>query len=139
MAVTDIAHVLLLSDDIDATRDFWCRTLGLEQGERPALAFPGYWLYADGRPCVHIADRARYHAHAETIGLPAPASGAPGERIDHIAFSETDYAAASARLAHEHVEPVRNEVPGAGLRQLFFADPAGVRIEVNVTEPCGQR
>lgn len=139
MGVTDIAHVLLLSDDIDATRDFWCRTLGLEQGERPPLAFPGYWLYADGRPCVHIADRARYHAHAETIGLAAPAGGAPGDRIDHIAFSETDYAAASARLELDDVEPVRNEVPGAGLRQLFFADPAGVRIEVNVTEPCGQR
>jgi catechol 2,3-dioxygenase-like lactoylglutathione lyase family enzyme len=139
MGVTDIAHVLLLSDDIDATRDFWCRTLGLEPGERPPLAFPGYWLYAAGRPCVHIADRARYHAHAETIGLPAPAGGAPGEGIDHIAFSETDYAAASARLERDGVEPVRNEVPGAGLRQLFFADPAGVRIEVNVTEPCGQR
>jgi catechol 2,3-dioxygenase-like lactoylglutathione lyase family enzyme len=138
MGVTDIAHVLVLSDDIDETRDFWCATLGLEQGERPPLEFPGYWLYADGRACVHIADRARYHAHAETIGLPAPLAGAPGDRIDHIAFSERDYAAASARLERERVEPIRNEVPAAGLRQLFFEDPAGVRIEVNVMEPCAQ-
>jgi hypothetical protein len=31
------------------------------------------------------------------------------------------------------VETVTNDVPAAGMRQLFFSDPNGVRIELNVT------
>lgn len=134
MAITDIAHVLVLSDDIDATRDFYTRTVGLEVGVRPPLAFPGYWLYADGKPCLHIADRAIYRRHAEAIGLPLPALAGGAHLVDHIAFTATDYEAASGRLERDGVEAVRNTVPGIGMRQLFFQDPEGVRIEVNVFE-----
>jgi catechol 2,3-dioxygenase-like lactoylglutathione lyase family enzyme len=35
--------VLVLSDDIDRTRDFYCDVVGLEVGERPPLEFPGDW------------------------------------------------------------------------------------------------
>ena len=83
MGVTELAHVLVLSDDIDAARDFYCRAVGMTVGERPPLEFPGYWLYAEGKPCLHIADRAIYNAHAARAGL-----GAPDEqtrRVDHIA------------------------------------------------------
>jgi hypothetical protein len=38
--VTSIEHVLVLSDDIERTRDFDCEVVGLEVGERPALEFP---------------------------------------------------------------------------------------------------
>ena len=66
-----VDHFLVLTDDIDATRDFWCDALGLEVGERPPLEFPGYWLYAGGVPCVHVAERSAYEAHSERIGIPA--------------------------------------------------------------------
>ena len=79
---------------------------------------------------MHIADRAIYLAHARAIGLPeSPAAGPP---IDHIAFAASDYEEASARLERGGVSAVRNTVPGVGLRQLFFRDPDGVRIEVGV-------
>jgi catechol 2,3-dioxygenase-like lactoylglutathione lyase family enzyme len=135
VSVERIEHFLLLSDDIDATRDFYCRALGLSTGERPPLAFPGYWLYANGRPLVHIADRGRYGAHAASIGLDVPASGGAAMRIDHIAFTATDYVEAAERLERGGIAATRNAVPAAGLRQLFFADPDGVRIEVNVFDP----
>jgi catechol 2,3-dioxygenase-like lactoylglutathione lyase family enzyme len=135
MGITAIAHVTLLSDDIDATRDFYCATLGLCAGERPPLPFPGHWLYADGAPLLHIADRAVYHEHARSIGLPAPAAAGPP--VDHIAFAASDYEAASARLERRGVAAVRNTVPGVGLRQLFFSDPDGVRIEIGVMEGGG--
>ena len=34
-------------------------------------------------------------------------------------------------------DPVRNDVPGGGPRQLFFFDPDGARVEINipVTDP----
>jgi catechol 2,3-dioxygenase-like lactoylglutathione lyase family enzyme len=133
MGVTALDHILLLSDDIDATRDFYCRALGLTVGVRPPLEFPGYWLYAAGVPCLHVADRRVYSEHAQRIGLGA-AGGAAAGTIDHIAFADCDYAEAAERLDRDGIEAVRNAVPGAGLRQLFFTDCDGVRIEVNVVD-----
>ncbi len=61
MPLTRLDHVLVLTEDIEGTRDFYRDALGLEVGDRPPLEFPGYWLYADGVPCVHVADRDRLH------------------------------------------------------------------------------
>ncbi len=127
MPLRRLDHLLVLTDDLEATRAFYCDVLGLEAGERPPLEFPGYWLYLDGEPCVHIAERAAYEAHATTLGLkstPAP--------IDHVAFAAADYGELAARLDAAGIEAVANDVPAAGLRQLFFTDPNGVRIELNV-------
>jgi catechol 2,3-dioxygenase-like lactoylglutathione lyase family enzyme len=130
VAVLD--HLLVLTDDIDATRDFWCAALGLEVGERPPLEFPGYWLYAQGVPCVHVADRDVYNAHASTLGL-APSEGTRGSGVvDHVAFNASDYDEVSARLERHGVTAVKNTVPAIGMRQLFISDPNGVRIEINV-------
>jgi catechol 2,3-dioxygenase-like lactoylglutathione lyase family enzyme len=125
--MTALDHLLVLTDDIDGTRDFYCGALGLTVGERPPLEFPGYWLYAEGAPCVHVADRGAYTAHSERVGIPA----APAA-VDHIAFAGEEYEEAAARLEREGVEAKTNEVPEVGLRQLFFEDPNGLKIEINV-------
>ena len=130
MASGGLQHLLVLTDDIEGTRDFWCGALRLEEGERPPLEFPGYWLYAGGVPCVHVAERAAYEAHSESIGIPA--SELP---VDHVAFSEEGYDDVVARLERRGIEAAANEVPGAGLRQLFIQDPNGVKVEINVKEP----
>jgi catechol 2,3-dioxygenase-like lactoylglutathione lyase family enzyme len=134
MAVAALDHVLVLSDDIDSSRDFYCATVGVTVGERPPLPFPGYWLYAGGRPCLHIADRRIYNEHAGGMGLRSAAPGC----VDHVAFAATDYGEAEQRLAAAGVAAVRNDVPAAALRQLFFDGPDGVRIEVNVFERRGE-
>ena len=86
---------------------------------RPASFGPDrsgpYWLYLDGVPCIHVAERAAYEAHAASLGL-RPTQ----PPIDHVAFAADDYEELAARLE------------AAGLRQLFLADPNGVRIELNV-------
>jgi catechol 2,3-dioxygenase-like lactoylglutathione lyase family enzyme len=127
MPLTRMEHLLVLTDDIDGTKDFYCRALGLEAGERPPLEFPGHWLYVEGVPCVHIADREAYTAHCERVGIPASPNA-----VDHIAFTGNDYEEAAARLEREGVEATTNAVPGAGLRQLFLEDPNGLKIEINV-------
>jgi catechol 2,3-dioxygenase-like lactoylglutathione lyase family enzyme len=133
MTVGPIEHVLVLSDDIDATRDFYRDVLGLRAGERPPLEFPGYWLYAGDTACVHVAERRPYAAHAAGLGLPVPDHGAGGRGpVDHVAFRAGDWDALVARLARCGVPSVTNTVPG-GPRQVFFEDPNGVRVEVNVT------
>ena len=120
-------HLLVLTDDIDETRDFYSSALGLEVGERPPLEFPGYWLYAEDVPCVHVADRAAYTAHSKRVGIPASA-----EAVDHVAFSGASYEEAIGRLERAGVEVATNAVPAVGLRQLFFQDPNGLKIEINV-------
>jgi catechol 2,3-dioxygenase-like lactoylglutathione lyase family enzyme len=128
MALADLDHVLVLSDDIDRSRDFYCAAVGMTVGARPPLPFPGYWLYAGGRPRLHIADRRIYSDHARGVGLAA----APPACVDHLAFTATDYGEALALLDGAGVEAVPNEVRQAGMRQLFFSSPEGLRIEVNV-------
>ena len=129
MPLRRLDHALVLTDDLEATKAFYSDVLGFEVGERPELPFPGYWLYLDGLACVHVAERAPYEAHAESMGL-RPARGA----IDHLAFAAGDDEALVARLRAAGVDAVVNEVPGAGIRQLFLEDPNGVRIELGVSE-----
>jgi catechol 2,3-dioxygenase-like lactoylglutathione lyase family enzyme len=137
MTLTKMEHVLVLTEDIDATRDFYRDMLGLEVGERPPLEFPGYWLYAEGVPCVHVADREAYAAHSRTLGMPAspPADGTGA--LDHLAFTGDDHEELVGRLERRGIEAKLNTVPGTGMRQLFFRDPNGVKIEINVMPPEG--
>jgi catechol 2,3-dioxygenase-like lactoylglutathione lyase family enzyme len=136
MSVSEMEHVLVLSDDVEATREFYCRVVGLRVGERPPLEFHGYWLYAGESPCLHIAERNGYLTHAASLGL-AISRQPPGTgSVDHIAFTADDYDEIRRRLADDGVRAVPNQVPAAGLRQLFFEDPNGVRVEINVRTPA---
>jgi catechol 2,3-dioxygenase-like lactoylglutathione lyase family enzyme len=137
MPLSKLDHVLVLTEDIEATRDFYRDALGLEVGDRPPLEFPGYWLYAKGVPCVHVADRTAYTAHSQSTGIPASLPGGTGA-LDHLAFSGDDHDEAVARLERSGVEAKRNTVPGIGMRQLFFEDPNGVKIEINVMPAEGE-
>jgi catechol 2,3-dioxygenase-like lactoylglutathione lyase family enzyme len=121
-----LQHVLVLTDDLEATRAFYCDVLGLEAGERPQLPFPGYWLYADGVACVHIAERGPYDAHASGMGLPAK-----GSPVDHVALEADGYEELVERLGAAGVEVTANH-SAAGI-QLFFDDPNGARIELVVS------
>jgi len=137
MSIGALEHVLVLADDIDATRDFYCHVVGLSVGDRPPLAFPGYWLYARadgaGPACVHVAERRAYAAHAAELGLTVPEGDAGLGPVDHIAFQASDYDGLLERLERQGVRAVRNAVPG-GPRQVFIQDPNGVRVEINVSD-----
>ena len=135
MTVRGLEHFLVLADDIDVTRDFYRDVVGLSVGDRPPLAFPGYWLYGgSGAACVHIAERRSYAKHASGLGLPVPVRDPGVGPVDHVAFSDVDWDALMARLSRFAVAAVTNTVPG-GPRQVFIADPNGVRVEINVWDP----
>jgi catechol 2,3-dioxygenase-like lactoylglutathione lyase family enzyme len=133
MTVALLEHVLVLSDDIEATRDFYCGVVGLTVGDRPPLAFPGYWLYAGAgvAACIHVAERGAYAAHVAGLGLSVPERDPGVGPLDHVAFVAEDYDELLSRLERHGVAAVTNAVPG-GPRQVFIEDPNGVRIEINV-------
>jgi len=126
MALRNLNHVLVLVEDLDATRDFYVEVLGLEVGERPPFAFPGYWLYLDEQAVIHLASKDRA-GNGKREGAGADGTGA----IDHIAFEATGLADMTARLEVQGLPVRQREVPGLGLRQLFIQDPNGVTIELN--------
>jgi catechol 2,3-dioxygenase-like lactoylglutathione lyase family enzyme len=130
--LSQLEHYLVLTDDLDRTRDFYAQALGLRVGQRPPLGFPGYWLYAGDVPCIHIAEWNSYRAHSTSAGIPV-SDRAPGTGpLDHIAFNATDCEAVKSKLTAHGVEFAENPVPGARLIQLFLKDPNGVKIEINV-------
>ena len=135
MRVRGLEHVLVLSDDIERTREFYCQVVGLAVGDRPPLAFPGYWLYAGSGSgaCVHIAERRAYAEHAGRLGLEVPVVDPGVGPVDHVAFSAEDWDGLIARLSAVGVPAVTNSVPG-GPRQAFIEDPNGVRVEISVRD-----
>jgi catechol 2,3-dioxygenase-like lactoylglutathione lyase family enzyme len=132
MPLTQLEHYLVLSDDIDGTRDFYCNALGLRVGPRPPLDFLGYWVYLGDVPCIHIADWNSYRAHSQATGIAISVRAAGTGPLDHIAFNAVDYESITARLRSHGIVAAENLVPGIGLRQLFLTDPNGVKIELNI-------
>ncbi|HEX6762493.1 MAG TPA: VOC family protein [Gaiellaceae bacterium] len=126
MPLERLDHALVLTDDVEQTKAFYCDALGLEVGERPPLPFSGYWLYLGGAACLHVADRAGYEVEAARLRL------STGPAVDHVAFAGRDYDEVSARLERAGVPAVENVAAGGALRQLFLSDPNGVRIELNL-------
>ena len=66
MAATGMNHFTVLTDDVPATVGFYRDLLGLTDGPRPPLGFPGAWLYAGGQ-----ADPARRRRPAASELAPA--------------------------------------------------------------------
>jgi len=131
MALNLMEHYLVLTDDIDATRAFYIDILGLEDGLRPPLEFPGYWLYLKGTPVLHNAEWETYTAHSNRLGIPVTTRAEGTGASDHIAFNGMGPVDLIARLEAGSIPFERNDVPHAKLVQLFLNDPNGIKIELN--------
>lgn len=131
MALRQLEHALVLTHDLVATRDFYRDALGLREGPRPDLGFPGFWMYQQEVACLHLAEWGSYTRHAQALGIPvsAPASGTGS--LDHLAFQADDYAAFVANLQARGISAHCHDTPAIGLRQLFLFDPNGVKLEIN--------
>jgi catechol 2,3-dioxygenase-like lactoylglutathione lyase family enzyme len=132
MGLVRLEHLLVLTDDIDATRDWYRDVLGFVEGARPPLAFPGHWLYLGDVACIHIADRAEFAAFVSATGQNVSSTPDGAGPIDHVAFNGEDYDGLVAALESHGVQFIRNTIPGVGIRQLFARDPNGVTVEINV-------
>ena len=128
-----LEHYTIRSLDMEATRDFYCGAIGLRVGKRPALAFPGYWLYCGDTPVVHLVPLADPQAIRGMVNVPAPTNGAKpgGGAVDHVAFRATNVPAMRRRLKGMKIQFEERAQPGGRLHQLFFDDPNGVTVEIN--------
>jgi catechol-2,3-dioxygenase len=106
---------------MDALRAFYVEVVGLEPGPRPPFGSPGHWLYAGGRPVLHLS-------------LATPDEGrstAARTTFDHAAFDCSDRAGFEALLTRRGIPWRTSGVPGTPQVQIFFTDPAGNGVELN--------
>ncbi len=118
-----IDHFLVRAKQVDQMREFFEHVIGLENGPRPDFPFPGYWLYSEGMPLVHLALDSD-DASSEDAGINSPGP------VDHIAFTGEDYDALMERLTTTNADFSEKIVPGNVARQVFVQGPEGVKIEM---------
>ncbi len=118
MTLTMLQHVNIMTDKLDETVDFYEKILGFTNGERPAFAFPGAWLYCGEEAVIHL------------IGVDDQQEAGSGV-IDHVAFAAEGFERYTAFLDEKGYEHETRIVPGGKLRQIFVRDPNRVLIELN--------
>jgi catechol 2,3-dioxygenase-like lactoylglutathione lyase family enzyme len=111
-------HINITTNDPEGVRDSLVRYLCLEVGHRPQFKNPGYWLYEEGYPIVHLTKRG---------SDPGNSTGA----LDHIAFKDDDYDGLISRLTQDGIEYEPRVVQESGIRQVFFKINHDVKIEVD--------
>jgi catechol 2,3-dioxygenase-like lactoylglutathione lyase family enzyme len=111
-------HFTVIAEDLDRTVEFYVGLIGLEPGPRPDLGFAGAWLYAAGRPILHVyGDR------------PVP----PGRAgvIDHMAFTAQGLREVKAQFDARGWKYDLRRQKDAGTWQLFCLDPNGAKVELD--------
>ncbi len=121
MPILRMDHFTILARDTERTVSFYRELLCLEPGPRPAFAFPGAWLYNEGKAVLHVIERA---AIPEGCGV-----------LDHVAFWGEDLPSLLAKLDARGLSYDLRRLPegghAAGVWQLFFHDPNGACIEID--------
>jgi catechol 2,3-dioxygenase-like lactoylglutathione lyase family enzyme len=118
MPVTAMNHFTILTDDVPATVHFYRDLLGLTEGRRPPLDFPGAWLYAGDAAILHVVGGRS--AEELRAGV-----------IDHMAFSAHDLSDTLALLASRNIAHTCRRQAQSGIWQVFFFDPNGARVELD--------
>ena len=133
MPLSHIEHFLVAADDIDATRDWYARVLGMRSGPHPDFGFPVHWMYSGAVDLVHIGPSARRAGEIQKkyLGRTSQDAGAGTGAIDHIAFRATGLRAMLEHLRKEKVSCTQRRANGQALFQLFLHDPNGIKVELN--------
>ena len=121
VSVGVLDHFNIRPRKLNDTVRFYESVLGLEKGPRPNFAFPGAWMYSEGKAVVHLVDISA------TDEPQKPDSGV----VHHVAFVSTGFDGMSQRLKSRGMPFDARQVPGGELWQIFVNDPNGVMIELN--------
>ena len=121
-------HVLIPTDHVDATRDFYSKILGLKQVRMPTMNDMDLtldWLKS-GDVELHIVQKTPVRKNR-------PPEAFNTTMQPHIAFEVDDFAAARDTLIREGHEilqesPIREGV--SERKQLWLRDPSGMVVEL---------
>ena len=115
----DHVNISAPPDLLRDVRDFYCDVLGLTVGTRPNFSRPGYWLYSDGKPIIHLIESLEH--------FPGGQQGC----FDHFALQASGLEGVIGKLEATGTRYTLKHLPDAGISQVFCRDPAGIRVEIN--------
>ena len=122
MTIQRMDHFTIVTKDAKATSTFYNEMLGFTEGPRPNFMFPGVWLYNDGKAILHVIEKPEI-PHGAGV-------------LDHMAFWGTDLPGYIGKLKKKGLEYDLRRLPegghGAGVWQLFFMDPNGAKVEIDL-------
>ena len=118
MTATEMNHFTVLPNDLENSVSFYTEILGLEEGFRPNLGFPGCWLYKNQRAILHIISGKK---------LPSEPSGV----LDHMAFSAENLPETIDKLKTRKIDYELKRQNETNTWQLFFVDPNGAKVELD--------
>ena len=121
MSVGVLDHFNIRTRKLADTVRFYEDVLGLEKGPRPNFAFPGAWMYSEGKAVVHLVD----------IAATDEPQKADSGVVHHVAFASRGFDGMKQRLNSRGMQFEARQVPGGDLWQIFVNDPNGVMIELN--------
>src|ERR1700732_2625348 len=121
MSIGLLDHFNIRTRKLADTVRFYEDILGVEKGDRPNFAFPGAWMYSEGKAVVHLVDIS------PTAEPQKPDSGV----VHHVAFVSRGFAAMKARLQSKGIALDPRQGAGGARWQIFVNDPNGVMIELN--------
>ncbi len=132
MPLSHIEHFLLQTSDMEATREWYTKVLGMRVGPNPDFKFPVFWLYLGDKDVVHVTEGGAQVSEnrRQYVGQESQATHGSGA-IDHIAFRATGLREMIAHLRALKVDFKQRQVDDQGLYQLFMFDPNGVKVELN--------
>jgi catechol 2,3-dioxygenase-like lactoylglutathione lyase family enzyme len=117
--IQGLNHFTITAESREKTLAYYCGLLGLTEGPRPALGFPGAWLYAGGAQAV-------LHVYWDR-----PPPRQPTGVIDHMAFTARGLSDVKSRFDAAGVAYELRRQAGSGTWQLFSHDPNGARVELD--------
>lgn len=126
LLTTHFDHITLIVADLEATRNFYLRLLGLTEVPRPGFDFAGAW-FQSGQVQIHVT-------------VSDERSGQPGwgdrqvtsiSRGHHFAFGVADFQNTVSVLAREGISIADGpKVRPDGVEQLYIYDPDGHLVEL---------
>ena len=119
IGLVDHFNIVISPSQVEDTLRFYKDVLGLKEGFRPDFGRPGWWLYADEHPVLHISLKE----------IP-PTRGSTGS-FDHIALNATGWAEMKAKLERLGIPFEEQRVDDNTVLQIFFRDTNGLRIELD--------
>lgn len=110
--------------DLERSKRFYEDVLGLRPIDRPAFKAPGAWYELGDGTQVHLIVHERPRTLRGTTAV---------DILDgHVAFRISDYERAVAHLRAHGVECLELPQNVTPWKQLYFTDPDGNEIELNV-------
>ncbi|GLK91201.1 VOC family protein [Pseudomonas turukhanskensis] len=129
MNIERLDHFTIRTEHWEETAAFFSEVVGLQMGPRPAFSFRGYWLYASGKPILHIVSLTHLSSELEAyLGVKPAQRG--GGAIDHVSLRCQGLAEMQTHFVKLGISFRERVIPEVGEHQLFLEDPNGITVEM---------